>query len=84
MQKHQWKVGILAEMYPEGLVGQDEVTILGLNTNKGQKIELRLRTDDLQGFRKIQSIKKTLYHELAHNEHGPHDRYLNSLKNFVT
>ena len=73
MQKHQWKVGVLAELYPEGLVGQDEVCILGLNTNRGQKIELRLRTDDLQGFRKIQTIKKTLYHELAHNVHGPHD-----------
>ena len=61
------------------LVGVDEVCVLGLNTNKGQKIELRLRTDDLQGFRKIQSIKKTLYHELAHNEHGPHDQVFYSL-----
>ena len=73
MKKHKWSVGTLAELYPEGLVGVDDICILGLNTNKGQKIELRLRTDDLQGFRKILSIKKTLYHELAHNEQSPHD-----------
>ena len=73
MKKHKWSVGLLAELGPEGKVGEDEVCILGLNTNKGQKIELRIRTDDLKGFRKIQSIKKTLYDELTHNVHGPHD-----------
>jgi hypothetical protein len=73
MQKYKWTVGCLAEMYPEGLVGVDEVCILGLNENKGQRILLRLRTDDLQGFRKLYSLKKTLYHELAHNVYGPHD-----------
>lgn len=73
MKKHKWSVGCLAELFPEGKVGEDEVCILGLNTNKGQKIELRIRTDDLKGFRKIQSIRKTLYHELTHNVHGPHD-----------
>jgi hypothetical protein len=30
------------------------VCVLGLNTNKGQRIDLRLRTDDLQSFRKRQ------------------------------
>lgn len=33
----------------------------------------RLRTDDLKGFRKILSIKKVLYHELAHNVHSDHN-----------
>lgn len=47
--------------------------ILGLNENKGQKIFLRLRTDDLKGFRKLLTIKKILYHELAHNEHSDHN-----------
>lgn len=86
--------------------------VMGLNQNKGQKILLRLRTDDLkvlimpvecmgrwmertggrrmsfgscrrrahkytifalQGWRKILSIKKVLFHELAHNEHSEHD-----------
>lgn len=50
-----------------------DVCVMGLNQNKGQKILLRLRTDDLRGWRKILSIKKVLYHELAHNEHGDHD-----------
>jgi hypothetical protein len=51
---HQrWSVGCLAEMYPDGKVGVDPVCVLGLNQNKGQKILLRLRTDDLQGFRKF-------------------------------
>lgn len=39
-------------MYPDGKVGVDPVCVLGLNQNKGQKILLRLRTDDLLGFRK--------------------------------
>lgn len=48
----RWTVGTLAEMYPDGKVGVDPVCVLGLNQNKGQKILLRLRTDDLLGFRK--------------------------------
>ena len=73
MEKHNWNVGCLAEMYPEGKVGESEVCIMGLNQNKGQKILLRLRTDDLKGFRKILSIRKVLFHELAHNVHSEHD-----------
>lgn len=33
--------------------------------NQGEEISLRLRTDDLKGFRKYESIKKTLLHELV-------------------
>jgi hypothetical protein len=33
--------------------------------NMGEEISLRLRTDDLKGFRKYESIKKTLLHELV-------------------
>jgi hypothetical protein len=73
MEKHQWNVGCLSEMYPEGKVGESEVCIMGLNQNKGQKILLRLRTDDLKGFRKILSIRKVLFHELAHNEISEHN-----------
>jgi hypothetical protein len=73
MQSHQWKVGALAELYPEGKVGESEVCVMGLNENKGQRILLRIRTDDLQGFRKMASIRKVLYHELAHNVHSEHD-----------
>ncbi|CEG39608.1 Protein involved in sister chromatid separation and/or segregation [Plasmopara halstedii] len=73
MAKHKWSVGVLAEMPPDGKVGVDPVCILGLNQNKGQKILLRLRTDDLLGFRKYLSIKKVLFHELSHNVHSEHD-----------
>ena len=42
-------------------------------SGKGIRILLRLRTDDLKGFRKILSIRKVLFHELAHNVHSEHD-----------
>ena len=48
----RWSVGVLAEMPADGKVGVDPVCVLGMNQNKGQKILLRLRTDDLLGFRK--------------------------------
>ncbi|KDO24959.1 hypothetical protein SPRG_09603 [Saprolegnia parasitica CBS 223.65] len=73
MAKHKWSVGALAEMYPDGKVGVDPVCVLGLNENKGQRILLRLRTDDLQGFRKYLTIKKVLYHELTHNDVSDHN-----------
>lgn len=73
MEKHRWHVGSLAELYPEGNVGQSAVCVMGLNKNKGQHILLRIRTDDLQGFRKMTGIREVLYHELAHNVHSEHD-----------
>jgi hypothetical protein len=73
MAQHKWKVGSLAELYPEGKVGESAVCVMGLNKNKGQQILLRIRTDDLSGFRKILTIRKVLYHELAHNVHSAHD-----------
>lgn len=73
MAKHQFTVGCLAELYPEGKVGESEVCVMGLNQNKGQKILIRLRTDDLRGFRKMLSIRKVLFHELAHNVHSEHN-----------
>ena len=73
MQKHKWTVGALCELYPEGYVGVSDVCVMGLNENHGQRILLRLRTDDMQGFRNIQSVRKVLCHELAHNVHADHD-----------
>ena len=52
MTKHRWSVGLLSEMPPEGKVGVSPVCILGVNINRGQEISLRLRTDDLKGFRR--------------------------------
>jgi hypothetical protein len=73
MEKFKWSVGALCELYPEGYVGVSDVCVMGLNENKGQRILLRLRTDDMKGFRKILTIKKVLCHEMAHNVHGDHD-----------
>lgn len=94
MRAHRWRVGVLSEMYPDGKVGVDPVCVLGLNENKGAEIKLRIRTDDLRGFRRFlrsaaapvaafhlfltplfhyRSIKKVLFHELAHNEHSEHN-----------
>ncbi|KAL4555452.1 hypothetical protein LXL04_038071 [Taraxacum kok-saghyz] len=79
MNKHKWRVGIMTEMAPEGYVGVSPVCILGLNKNKGEEISLRLRTDDLKGFRKYQSIKMTLLHELAHMVFSDHDANFKAL-----
>ncbi|KAL7565257.1 hypothetical protein ACA910_014552 [Epithemia clementina (nom. ined.)] len=74
MAKHQWHVGTLMELYPEGQVGESAVCVMGLNENKGQRIKLRIRTDDLKGFRKMLTIRKVLFHELAHNVHSEHNQ----------
>ncbi|KAB5527681.1 hypothetical protein DKX38_021528 [Salix brachista] len=73
MNKHHWRVGIMTEMAPVGYVGVSPKCILGFNKNHGEEISLRLRTDDLKGFRKYESIKKTLLHELAHMVYSEHD-----------
>jgi len=79
MKKRDWRVGALCELFPEGEVGVSDVCILGLNENKGQRILLRIRTDDLSGFRNMATITKTLCHELSHNVHGDHDAQFYSL-----
>ncbi|KAL5222448.1 hypothetical protein ABZP36_027161 [Zizania latifolia] len=73
MNKHRWRAGIMTEMAPIGYVGVSPKCILGFNKNMGEEISLRLRTDDLKGFRKYESIKRTLLHELAHMVHSEHD-----------
>merc|ERR1712192_368519 len=47
--------------------------LLGFNQNFGQKIVLRLRTDDCKGFRPYYDLINTLLHEITHNVFGPHD-----------
>lgn len=74
MKKHDWRIGTLEEMPPEGFVGISPVCVLGLNTNKGMKVSLRLRTDDKEGFRSYHTIRATLLHELAHNDISEHDQ----------
>lgn len=67
MKKHKWNVGTLQELSPS------ERTILGFNRNYGQLISLRLRTNDMEGFRHYPEIRKVLLHELTHNVWGEHD-----------
>lgn len=77
MRMHKFTVPLLTEMNPvEHTQSNHEGTTrtLGLNRNKGEVIELRLRTDAYDGYRDYKTIRNTLCHELAHNVHGPHDR----------
>lgn len=60
MEKYKWSVQHLTELSPS------ERSILGYNRNKGEVIALRLRTDDLKGFRHYPTIRRVLLHELAH------------------
>ncbi|KAF9408994.1 hypothetical protein BGZ76_005759, partial [Entomortierella beljakovae] len=73
MKLHKWQVGSLIELSPA------EKTILGYNRNKGELIALRLRTDDLEGFRHYDAIRKVLLHELAHNIWSEHDDNFHAL-----
>ncbi|KAG0213382.1 hypothetical protein BGX33_002937 [Mortierella sp. NVP41] len=73
MKLHKWQVGALIELSPA------EKTILGYNRNKGQLIALRLRTDDLEGFRHYDAVRKVLLHELAHNVWSEHDDNFHAL-----
>lgn len=73
MRKHKWSVPLLTEMNPAEHTTHESRT-LGLNRNRGEVIELRLRTDAYDGYRDYRTIRKTLCHELAHNVWGDHDR----------
>ena len=50
MRKHGFSVGLLTEMDPASHTTHDSRT-LGLNRNRGEMIELRLRTDAYDGYR---------------------------------
>ncbi|GAA5798671.1 hypothetical protein HPULCUR_004076 [Helicostylum pulchrum] len=73
MADRKWSVGELIELTPF------EASILGYNRNAGQLIALRLRTDDLSGFRHYDSVRKVLLHELTHNVWGDHDDNFHAL-----
>ena len=74
MRQRSWRVGTLAEFYPS------ETSLLGLNTNRGDRIDLRLRYpgDDTQ-FLPLEEVLDTMLHELCHIVHGPHDRHFHAL-----
>ncbi|KAK9371067.1 WLM domain-containing protein [Lipomyces kononenkoae] len=73
MKKYKWSIPILTELDPASNSSHDS-KLLGLNRNKGEVIELRLRMDDYDGWRDFKSVRKVLCHELAHNVHSEHDR----------
>ena len=84
MTQRRWRVGLLSEMPPEGKVGLSEVCVLGYNVNQGQEIALRLRTDDMRGFRGYERIRETLLHELAHMVYSEHDLRFKALNSELT
>ena len=68
MIKHKLQVLTLSEFFPSN------PSLQGLNTNKGEMIEVRCREpSDQNRFYGIDYIVGTLLHELCHNIHGPHD-----------
>ncbi|KAI9813906.1 MAG: hypothetical protein M1832_006053 [Thelocarpon impressellum] len=73
MRTHKWTVPVLTEMDPAQHTTHESRT-LGLNRNRGEVIELRLRTDAYDGYRDYRGVRNTLCHELAHNVFGDHDR----------
>ena len=74
MRMRNWRVGLLAETYPS------EVGLLGLNTDRGRMIHLRLRyPGDENQFLPFENIVDTMLHELSHIVHGPHDQAFHAL-----
>merc|ERR1719171_3380919 len=51
----------------------DKSCLLGYNTNRGLRIDVKLRTDDLRRFRPYSELVSTLIHELSHNWVGDHN-----------
>ena len=78
LKERELVVGTLGEMDPidDRLMQkkqQQGACLLGYNTNAGARIDLKLRTDDLRGFRPYPQLASTLIHELSHNWVGEHN-----------
>lgn len=74
MRQRSWHVGTLAEFYP------NEQNLLGLNINRGQKINVRLRyPGDSNQFLPFEQVLDTMLHELCHNAIGPHNQQFHAL-----
>ena len=74
MRVRNWRVGILAEFLP------DEAGLLGINTDRGRSIHLRLRyPGDENQFLPFENVVDTMLHELCHIVHGPHDQAFHAL-----
>lgn len=80
MKERKLVVNTLGEMDPvdDRLMQKKEIEgscLLGYNTNHGLRIDLRLRSGDLQSFLPYNQIAATLIHEISHNWFGEHDLY---------
>jgi hypothetical protein len=78
MNERELVVGTLGEMDPidDRLMLEKQhggSCLLGYNTNAGARIDIKLRTDDLKGFRSYYDLVATLIHELSHNWVGDHN-----------
>merc|ERR1719319_924258 len=79
MTERRLVVNTLAEMDPvddriaQNLEAHGNSCLLGYNTNRGLRIDVKLRTNDLKGFLPYDSIAATLIHELSHNWVSDHN-----------
>lgn len=78
MVERELVVNTLGEMDPvdDRIMQKTEAKggcLLGYNTNHGLRIDLKLRTKDLAGFRPYDDVVRTLIHELSHNWVGDHN-----------
>uniref|UniRef100_A0A7S4N9B8 WLM domain-containing protein n=1 Tax=Odontella aurita TaxID=265563 RepID=A0A7S4N9B8_9STRA len=78
MTERELVVNALGEMDPidDRLMqkkAEEGMCVLGYNTNRGLRIDIKLRTDDLEGFLPYEDLAATLLHELSHNWVGEHD-----------
>jgi len=78
MKERELVVGTLGEMDPidDRIMQKTEShggCLLGYNTNRGLRIDIKLRTDDLLDFRPYPELVSTLIHELSHNWVGEHN-----------
>ncbi|CAJ1935100.1 unnamed protein product [Cylindrotheca closterium] len=78
MKERELVVNTLGEMDPidDRIAAHKEKEggrVLGYNTNRGLRIDIKLRTDDLKGFRPYPELAATLIHELSHNWVGDHN-----------
>ncbi|KAL3817776.1 hypothetical protein ACHAXA_002420 [Cyclostephanos tholiformis] len=79
LKSRELVVGTLGEMDPiddrimQRVQSGGGGCLLGYNTNRGLRIDVKLRTDDLSGFRPYRELASTLIHELSHNWVSEHD-----------
>ncbi|KAF9976284.1 hypothetical protein BGZ73_008830 [Actinomortierella ambigua] len=76
LKSRAWRVGALEEFFPK------QGNLLGVNTNQGAKIQIRLRPPDApESFYPLDDLVGTMLHEMTHIVHGPHNvAFYNLLK----